>query len=305
MKILLTGGNGMVGRNILSVAEPHGFVFDAPTKEKLDLLDAKAVIEYIKSSNPNVVIHAAGLVGGIQANIASPYDFAFVNLQIGLNVINACNTCNVTRMINLGSSCMYPHSAQNPLKESYLLSGSLEPTNEGYAIAKLATAKLAEYSNQQHGTQFKTIIPCNLYGRWDKFDPSNSHMIPGVIRKLHEAMLNGLEQVDIWGDGKARREFMYADDLADFIAFVIHHYNDVPDVINAGLGFDYSINDYYQAISDVVGYKGAFYHDLSKPTGMKQKLVDTSLQTTLGWKPKHSLSEGLEKTYEYFRKEVL
>ena len=305
MKILLTGGNGMVGRNILSIAESHGFVFDAPTKEKLDLLDAKAVIEYIKSSNPDVVIHAAGLVGGIQANIASPYDFGFVNLQIGLNIINACNTCNVTRMINLGSSCMYPHSAQNPLKESYLLSGSLEPTNEGYAIAKLATAKLAEYSNQQHGTQFKTIIPCNLYGRWDKFDPSNSHMIPGVIRKLHQAMLNGLEQVDIWGDGTVRREFMYAEDLADFIAFVIHHYNDVPDVINAGLGFDYSINDYYQAISDIVGYKGAFYHDLSKPTGMKQKLVDTTLQTTLGWKPSHSLSEGLEKTYEYFRKEVL
>ena len=300
MKILLTGGNGMVGRNILSIAESHGFVFDAPTKEKLDLLDAKAVIEYIKSSKPDTVIHAAGLVGGIQANIASPYDFGFANLQIGLNIINACNTCNVTRMINLGSSCMYPHSAKNPLKESYLLSGSLEPTNEGYAIAKLATAKLAEYSNYQHGTQYKTIIPCNLYGRWDKFEPSNSHMIPGVIRKLHEAKLNGLEQVDIWGDGKARREFMYAEDLADFIIFVIHHYNDVSDVINAGLGLDYSINDYYQAISDVVGYKGAFYHDLSKPTGMKQKLVDTSLQTKLGWKPKHSLSEGLRKNVRIF-----
>ncbi len=295
----------MVGRNIIALAKEQGFEIDAPDRSTLDLLNYEAVLDYIKQSKPDVVMHCAGLVGGIQANIAAPFDFAFVNMQIGLNIVSASNAADIDNLLNFGSSCMYPRAAKNPLKESSILTGELEPTNEGYAIAKVSTARLAQYANSQFGRIYKTLIPCNLYGYWDKFDPEKSHMIPAVIRKLHEATLNNQTKVDIWGDGLARREFMFAEDLADFSLFSAANMGRLPDLLNVGLGSDYSINDYYKAIANVVGYKGDFIHDLSKPVGMKQKLVDTSIQSNLGWQPKHTLEEGLSKTYQYFLKEVL
>ncbi|MGY0217716.1 GDP-L-fucose synthase family protein [Endozoicomonadaceae bacterium StTr2] len=305
MKIFLTGGTGMVGRNIRALADRKGFQVDAPASQTLNLMDYEAVRLYLENSCPDVVIHSAGLVGGIQANIAAPYDFALINMQIGCNVVRAANELGIERLINFGSSCMYPREAENPLQESVILTGELEPTNEGYAIAKVAVARLAQYANSQFGRQYKTIIPCNLYGYWDKFAPEKSHMIPAVIRKIHEAKQASEDTVEIWGDGTARREFMFAEDLAEFTLFMLNKLEQAPELINAGLGHDYSINEYYQAIAEIVGYQGRFVHDLTKPVGMKQKLVDTSLQSEMGWKPRHSLKQGLSKTYQFYLEEVI
>ncbi|MFZ4077591.1 MAG: GDP-L-fucose synthase family protein, partial [Legionellaceae bacterium] len=300
MKIFLTGGRGMVGRNVRLLAARAGFTVDAPTQQELNLDHLHHVVDYLKASAPDVVIHAAGRVGGIQANMAAPYDFCFENLQMGLHIIEASKRANISRLINLGSSCMYPRAAKNPLKEEDLLSGGLEPTNEGYAIAKLAVAKLTSYANQQHGFNYKTLIPCNLYGYGDKFSPEHSHMIPAVIRKLHEAKLHGQTKVDIWGDGTARREFLFAQDLADFILLALTRFDELPQLMNVGLGHDYSIREYYDAVKEVVGYEGTFTYDLSKPKGMHQKLVDVSIQTALGWQPKTDLITGIQQTYDFF-----
>lgn len=300
MKIFLSGGNGMVGRNIRSLAQTSGHIIDSPSRHELDLLDAQALEYYLIQSAPDMVIHAAGLVGGIQANIAAPYDFCFQNLKIGMNLIQASYNAGITQLLNMGSSCMYPRSAPNPLNESALLTGELEPTNEGYAVAKIAVAKLAYYLSRQYGVAYKTIIPCNLYGMWDKFDVKNSHMIPSVIRKIHEAKEQGQKCVELWGDGTARREFLFAEDLVDFIFFALERFDLLPNQMNVGLGFDYSINEYYSVIRDVLAYEGDFKHDLTKPTGMKQKLVDVSIQNGLGWHPKTDLKTGIERTYQFF-----
>jgi len=354
MKIFLTGGGGMVGRNVCALAHSLEHVVDAPSHDELDLLDLDALRTHLNEHRPDVVIHAAGLVGGIQANIAAPFDFCYDNLQMGLNVVKASHEVGVKRLINLGSSCMYPRFAQNPLKESDILSGELEPTNEGYGIAKIAVARLVQYLSTQHGMSYKTLIPCNLYGLWDKFGVENSHMIPAVIRKVHEAKINGAPFVDIWGDGTARREFMFAADLADFICFVLgavdnsylegrrpatcsrdpeislnaqaycteldrngsreqvagrrnlnrqqilERFDHLPNMINVGVGEDYSVNEYYAVVKDVLGYLGDFKYDCSKPAGMRQKLVDISLQTNLGWKPKTDLKTGIAQTYQFF-----
>jgi len=304
MNIFVTGGNGMVARNICKMAEVNGHNVEAPTREQLDLLNLDAVRQHLVKSSPDIVIHAAGLVGGIQANIASPFDFCYQNLQIGLNIIKASFDANINSLINLGSSCMYPRLAKNPLKESEILMGELESTNEGYAVAKIAVARMAQYISEQHGLRYKTIIPCNLYGMWDKFDPEKSHMIPAVIRKIHEASVNNNDIVEIWGDGQARREFLFVEDLVDFIFFVLEHFDDVPDTINVGLGYDYSVNEYYETIKGVIGFQGSFQHDLDKPTGMKQKLVDVSKQQALGWRPKTDLKTGIERTYQFFLNEI-
>lgn len=305
MKIFLTGGTGMVGRNIIALATKQGHEVYAPSRQELNLASIDDIKQKIESFQPDVVIHSAGLVGGIQANIAAPYDFCFENIQMGMNIVQGAFLAGVTKLINLGSSCMYPRFASNPLKEEMVLQGELEPTNEGYAIAKVATAKLAEYLSQQYGVSYKTYIPCNLYGYWDKFDPNKSHMIPAVIRKLDDAVKQQLDVVDIWGDGLARREFMFAEDLADFIVYSLSKFEQVPNNINIGIGQDYSINEYYQAVAKSVGYNGKFEHDLSKPAGMKQKLVDISKQTQLGWSPNTSLEMGIKKTYEFYLNEVL
>ena len=247
------------------------------------------------------MLHAAGLVGGIQANIEKPYSFLSVNAQIALNVINASIEFGIGRLINLGSSCMYPKDCHDELTEDLILTGQLEPTNEGYAIAKIMASKLCDYAQSEFGLSYKTLIPCNLYGKYDNFHPIRSHMIPAVIRKVHEASKTN-ESVEIWGTGEARREFMFVEDLVDFIIWSINNYDQLPNLINVGLGHDYSIMEYYQSIADVIGFKGEFTHDLTKPEGMKRKLCSVKKQNQLGWKPNHSLKEGLEKTYKYYLK---
>lgn len=305
-KILVTGANGMVGRNIVEFEESKNYILLTPSSKELDLLDRNSVDHYIEKSQPDIVIHCAGRVGGIQANMAHPVDFLVQNTQMGLNIIMGAYEAGVKQFINMSSSCMYPRDAQNPLDENLILKGELEPTNEGYAIAKVTSTRLCEYINREHQEcQYKTIIPCNLYGRYDKFDPKHSHMLPAVIKKIYEAKQNNLDEIDIWGDGKARREFMYAQDLADFTYYAIENFESMPQNINVGLGHDYTINEYYQAIADVIGFEGKFIHDLSKPVGMKQKLIDDTKLQKFGWKYKTSLQDGIEKTYKYFINEVL
>jgi nucleoside-diphosphate-sugar epimerase len=304
MKILLTGANGMVGRNILEAAVKHNHEFLSPSSAELNLLDGNAVDQYISIHKPDMVIHAAGIVGGIQANMAQPVKFLVDNMQMGLNILTAANDCGVDKFLNLSSSCMYPRDALNPLAEDLILKGELEPTNEGYALAKVTSTRLCEYICKENPSRlYKTIIPCNLYGRFDKFDPNHSHMIPAVIRKIDEAKKSNLEEIDIWGDGEARREFMYAEDLAEFVFYAIYNFEVMPQNLNVGLGTDYTINEYYQAVASVVGYSGTFKHDLSKPVGMKQKLIDDSKLKEFGWGYKTSLKAGIQKTYDFYLSE--
>jgi GDP-L-fucose synthase len=304
MKILLTGANGMVGKNILEVAEKHRHEFLSPSSTELNLLDGNAVNQYINIHQPEMVIHAAGIVGGIQANMAQPVKFLVENMQMGLNILTAANDGDVAKFLNLSSSCMYPRDALNPLSEDLILKGELEPTNEGYALAKVTSTRLCEYICKENPERlYKTIIPCNLYGRFDKFDPNHSHMIPAVIRKIDEAQKNNLEEIDIWGDGEARREFMYAEDLAEFVFYAIDNFQKMPQNLNVGLGTDYTINEYYQAVAKIVGYAGRFKHDLSKPVGMKRKLIDDKKLREFGWGYKTSLEAGIQKTYDFYLSE--
>lgn len=304
MKILLTGANGMVGKNILDVAKKYQHKFLSPSSKELDLLDANATQLYIQKHKPDMVIHAAGIVGGIQANMAQPVKFLVDNMQMGLNILTSANNNNIDLFLNLSSSCMYPRDALNPLSEDLILKGELEPTNEGYALAKITSTRLCEYICKENPERlYKTIIPCNLYGRFDKFDPNYSHMIPAVIRKIDEAKKAKQQEVDIWGDGEARREFMYAEDLAEFVFYAIDNFEAMPQNLNVGLGIDYTINEYYQAIAKVIGFTGTFKHDLSKPTGMKQKLIDDKKLKEFGWAYKTELEAGIQKTYEFYLSE--
>lgn len=300
MRVVVTGGSGMVGSNLRERLSSLGIESISPNHKNLDLTKQEEVSDFFKKHTPDAVIHCAGLVGGIHANIARPYDFAMQNMSMGSNIVKSCLENGVEKLINLGSSCMYPREGQNPLREESLLSGPLEPTNEGYAIAKIAVSRLCKYSNSQFGTDFKTLIPCNLYGKYDDFDLEKAHLIPGVIHRMHLHRDSGKESITIWGDGSARREFMYASDLADFICFALSEYRSIPQELNVGLGFDFTVKEYYQMIAEEIGYSGNFEFDLSKPTGMKQKLVDVTKQEALGWSPPTDTREGIRKTYSYF-----
>ena len=305
MKILITGSHGMVGSNIVEHVAASKHEILSPTSKELNLLDPSSIDKYMNIYHPDMVIHTAGIVGGIQANMAEPVKFLVDNMQMGLNILMSSKTHEVKRFMNLSSSCMYPRDAQNPLSEDLILKGELEPTNEGYAIAKVASTRLCEYINREDEEYlYKTVIPCNLYGKYDKFDPEHSHMIPAVIRKINDAKNNNLKSIDIWGDGLARREFMYTADFADFVYYAIDNFEKMPQNINVGLGHDYTINEYYQKIAETIGYQGEFTHDLSRPTGMQQKLIDDTRLKEFDWQHQTALEQGIQKTYEYFLNEV-
>lgn len=295
----------MVGRNIVDLKPDH-IDLATPSISELNLLDYDSVYNYLRHHKPEIIIHAAGIVGGIQANINHPVRFLRENTLMAHNLIWASHETNVPYLFNLGSSCMFPRNASNPLKEELVLSGELEPTNEGYALAKIFAQRFCQYINtEKNNTNYKTIIPCNLFGKYDKFDNEWGHMIPSVIRKIHDAKQQDDPTVSIWGDGKARREFMYTVDLADFIWFAVAQPDAIPPLLNVGLGYDYSINEYYQIIANEIGFHGTFEHDLSKPVGMKQKLVDNSKLRQTGWKPSHTLEQGIKHTYSYYLNTIL
>ncbi|VUZ22677.1 GDP-L-colitose synthase [uncultured Comamonas sp.] len=305
MKIFLTGASGMVGRNIQGHPSASEHVWLTPNSAALNLLDYVTVKQYFETHRPDAVVHAAGRVGGIQANMREPVRFLVENLDMGRNVLMAAAETGITRLINFGSTCMYPKDLQGALAEDDVLTGMLEPTNEGYALAKITVARLADYLGRENPQlQYKTVIPCNLYGPYDKFDPRWSHMIPAVIHKLHQAKQQGLDSVEIWGTGQARREFLYAGDLADAIMRALANFESLPSLMNIGLGHDYTVNQYYEIAAKVVGYQGGFHHDLSKPTGMQRKLSDTRRAMKWGWQPGHTLEQGLAKTYQYYLNQI-
>jgi len=305
MKILITGTNGMVGKNLVERLRVNkDMTLFMPKRLDLDLLDKDSVFDYMCANQPDLVIHLAAKVGGIQANISEPVNFLVENNLMNTHVIMGALSAGVTQFLNLGSSCMYPRD-KDILYESDILTGELEPTNEGYALAKVMAARLCTYITESRGLMYKTIVPCNIYGRYDHFDEARSHMVPAVIRKLHAAKISGCTEVSIWGDGKSRREFMYVEDLVDFLVWAIPHMEQLPDMINVGLGLDYSIDEYYQIGAKVIGYTGVFTYDLYKPSGMRRKMMDVSKSQKLGWNAKTSLQSGMEKTYEYYLKEVL
>ena len=298
--ILILGASGFVGKNFLSNAEATKYKILSPFSDELDLLNKDEITSYLKRNKPDLIINAAGKVGGILKNIKSQYSFLLENTLINLNLISASKEQKVKNFINLSSSCIYPSNFNKPIKEDDLLTDRLEKTNEGYALSKIIGLKLTEYINDDD-FKYKTIIPCNLYGPHDNFDTNFGHMIPSVVNKIHNAKVKEHKTVKVWGDGTSKREFMYIKDLGEFIYFSIKNFERLPNIINVGVGYDYTIKEYYQMISRIIGYDGKFEYDISKPQGMKRKLVDISKLNDLGWTHKYSIEEGLMDTYKFFK----
>ncbi|TWI38105.1 GDP-L-fucose synthase [Paracoccus sulfuroxidans] len=303
--LLITGASGLVGRNLTAHPRLDRWQVLTPSSRELDLTDAALTHAWLARHRPDAVVHAAGVVGGIHANMAEPFRFLAANAQMGVNIVSACRAAGVRDLINLGSSCMYPRDLGEGLAEETILTSQLEPTNEGYALAKIMTMRLCEYAMREDASlNYRTLIPCNLYGPYDKFDPRTSHLVPAIIDKVHRAKVSGAAQVEIWGDGTARREFMYAGDLADAITRALEDPARLPPIMNVGPGHDHSINDYYHQVAEVIGWQGRFTHDLDRPVGMKRKLLDVTRQTDWGWQPGTALTEGLRLTYEHYLQEV-
>ncbi len=301
-KIYIAGHKGMVGSAILRNLEEKGYKnFLLKTSSELDLKKTQQVDEFFETEKPDYVFLAAAKVGGIQANNSYRADFLYDNLMIQNNIIHASFVNKVKKLLFLGSSCIYPKLAPQPLKEDYLLSGYLEDTNEPYAIAKIAGIKLCESYFRQHGCNFFSVMPTNLYGKNDNYDLNNSHVLPALIRKFHHAKENNLPFVEIWGSGSPLREFLNADDLSDACVFLMRNYNGHKHV-NIGTGTDISIKDLALLIQKTTGYTGELKYDLSKPDGTPRKLLDVNLLNNLGWKHKISLEEGIRLVYEDYIK---
>ena len=299
--LLLTGGTGMVGRNFLDHCARKGIAVLAPGRADCNLLDYNAVLDCLTRHRPDLIIHAAGRVGGIHANIREPVAFLTENWDMGRNLLMAARAAGVTRVINLGSSCMYPADSPDPLTEDRILAGPPEPTNEGYALAKISVARLGDYMGREDPFfHCKTLIPCNLYGRHDSFDPARSHLVPAIIRKLVEAREDGMGEVEIWGDGLARREFLYAGDLAEALLEAAERFDSLPGLLNIGTGQDFTVNEHYRIAAGVIGYGGAFVHDLTRPAGMRRKLLNVSKAAAWGWRARTSLADGIALTYQHF-----
>jgi GDP-L-fucose synthase len=296
-KIYIAGHRGMVGSAIRRRLEAAGFTnFITRTSAQLDLRNQQAVADFFAAEKPDYVFLAAAKVGGIHANNTFRGEFLYDNLMIQNNVIHQSYVNGVKKLLFLGSSCIYPKLAPQPLKEEYLLTGELEPTNEPYAIAKIAGIKLCDAYRSQYGCNFISVMPTNLYGPNDNYDLNNSHVLPALIRKFHEAKLANSPSVTMWGTGTPRREFLHADDLADACYYLMENYNE-PGLVNIGVGDDIPIKELAEMISKVVGYEGKIEHDLTKPDGTPRKLMDVSKLHAMGWKHRIGLEEGLRQVY--------
>jgi len=300
-KVYVAGHQGLVGSAILRklISEGYSNIVTRSFQE-LDLRDQTAVNEFFKKEQPEYVFLAAAKVGGILANNTYPVDFLRDNLLIQTNVIDAAYRYGSRKLLFLGSSCIYPKFAPQPIKEEYLLTGELEPTNEPYAIAKIAGIKLCQAYNRQYGTNFISVMPTNLYGPGDNFDLETSHVIPALIRKFHESKIKGKDQVVVWGSGKPFREFLHVDDLADACLFLMSNYNS-SEIINIGTGKDLSIAELAYLIKDIIEYDGNIIFDTSKPDGTPRKLLDVSKLFNMGWKPRITLEEGIRSTYSWYQ----
>jgi GDP-L-fucose synthase len=298
-RVWVAGHRGMVGSALVRrLASEHCTVVTA-SRDQVDLRDQAAVRAFLERERPQVVFLAAATVGGILTNSERPVDFLYDNLMIEANVISATHEADVERLLFLGSSCIYPKLAPQPMREEALLTGPLEPTNEWYAIAKIAGIKLCQAYRRQYGRHFISAMPTNLYGPNDNFDLRTSHVLPALIRKMHEAKLAGAESVLLWGTGTARREFLHVDDCADALLHLLRMYDGEMHV-NVGVGEDMSVTELARTIADVIGYHGRFEYDTAKPDGTPQKLLDVARLTSLGWRASIGLAEGIRSTYEWF-----
>jgi GDP-L-fucose synthase len=310
-KIYIAGHTGLVGSAIIRLLEKQGFNnLLVRSHKELDLIKQSEVDDFFEQEKPDFVILAAAKVGGIYANNTYPADFIYQNMMIEANVMNSAYENGVKRLLFLGSTCIYPKAAEQPMREDALLTNVLESTNEPYALAKIAGIKLCESYNRQHGTDFRSIMPTNLYGINDNFHPENSHVIPALMRRFHEAKVKDDDSVTVWGTGKVMREFLYVDDMALASLFIldldekIYHTNTKPMLshINVGTGKDISICEVAETMKEVVGFNGTLTFDSSKPDGAPKKLIDVSRLSNMGWSYTISLKEGLEKTYEWYLK---
>ena len=310
-KIYIAGHNGLVGSAIFRLLQKQGFNnILTRSRDELNLTNQKQVNNFFKKEKPDYVILAAAKVGGIYANNTYPADFIYQNLMIETNVINSAYENKVKRLLFLGSTCIYPKNVEQPMNEDALLTNVPEPTNEPYAIAKIAGIKLCESYNRQHGTDFRSVMPTNLYGINDNFHHENSHVIPGLMRRFHDAKINNDHEVKVWGSGNAMREFLYVDDMAEASIFILkldlktYQANTQPMLshINVGTGKDITIRELSEIMKDVVGYNGKLSFDITKPDGTPRKLIDVSRLSNMGWKYSTNLREGLKITYEWFLK---
>ena len=308
MKVYVAGHRGMVGSAILRRLQAQGVATVTRTHAELDLTDQVAVRGFLQAERPDAVILAAAKVGGIHANNTYPADFIYENLMMECNVIHQSFAAGVRRLLFLGSSCIYPRAVAQPMAEAALLTGVLEPTNEPYAIAKIAGIKLCESYNRQHGTDYRSVMPTNLYGPGDNFHPANSHVMPAMMRRFHEAVRQGLDEVVVWGTGTPRREFLHVDDMAEASLFVMnldpatYEANTRPMLshINVGTGEDVSIRELAELLAEVTGFKGRLVFDATKPDGTPRKLMDVSRLASMGWRARTGLREGIEGTYRWF-----
>jgi len=304
-RIFVSGHGGMVGSAILRALSSSGKNWQVITKSRadLDLCDQSAVDDFLGNERPEFIINAAGKVGGIHANSTYPAEFIRENLLINANLIHSAWKHEVARFLNLGSSCIYPRNAEQPLSEECLLSGPLEPTNSAYALAKIAGLEMCRHYRNQYGVLFHSAMPTNLYGPGDNYHPNNSHVLPALIRRFHEAKEKNLEEVCIWGTGKPRRELLYADDLAEGLLHLLG-VDAPPDWVNLGSGEDQTILDLANMVKEEVGYTGEITHDLSKPDGTPIKRLDVSTMASLGWKAEISIRDGIMRTYSDFRQRL-
>lgn len=303
-KIYVAGHRGLVGSAIVRNLQERGFTnIIGKTHKELDLTRQDEVEKFFEAEKPEYVFLAAAKVGGIQANNTTPAEFIYDNLMIETNIINSAYKNKVKKLLFLGSSCIYPKFAEQPIKEEYLLTGELEPTNEAYAIAKITGIELCKFYRRQYGCDFISAMPTNLYGINDNFDLETSHVLPALIRKFHEAKINNAEEVVMWGTGKPLREFMYVDDLADALVHLMLNYSDEIHV-NMGTGKDLAIGELAEIVKEVVGFKGKIVNDLSKPDGTPRKLLDVSRLASTGWKYKTELKEGIEKVYKWYLENI-
>ena len=299
-KIYVAGHRGMVGSAIVRELQKQGYTnIIVRTHKELDLCRQAAVEEFFAQEKPEYVFLAAAKVGGIIANSESPADFMYQNMMIEMNIINAAWKNDVKKLLFLGSSCIYPKFAPQPMKEEYLLTSALEPTNEAYALAKISGLKYCEYLKKQYGVNFISVMPPNLYGANDNYNATNSHVLPALIRRFHEAKIENLPSVTCWGDGSPLREFLYVDDLANACLFLMNNYNDT-GFINVGVGEEITIKKLAELVADVVGYGGEIIWDTSKPNGTPRKIMDVSKINNLGWKHKTDLRDGIKLAYEDF-----
>ena len=298
-RILITGSSGMLGKSLIKRINYKIFT---PNRKKLNLYNFSKIKKYIKKNKINFVIHCAAKVGGIQDNIKNQLSYLVENVNINKNVIMASYESGIKNFINIGSSCIYPKNMKTRISEKLIFKGNFEPTNEGYAISKFLSIKICKFISERDGYNYKTLVPTNLYGPNDNYNLDKSHLLAAIIKKLSEAKKKKNRNIEIWGDGKARREFMYVSDLSDAILFTIKNFKKIPNVLNIGTGKDYTVESYYKKASKIIFPGAKFYFNKKKPSGMRRKLLDVSVSKKLGWQAKVSLNDGIKKTYKDYKK---